>query len=273
MKRLLVPTDFSKLSRSAALYAIDLAAKWNARVMLVSVVEIEQGSSKLMNWKKLQDQMERDAAEQSEAFMKELHRFSGGVSLSYTTLIGAPIADRILSFAKENKADLIIAGTRGASGLKAAFFGSNAAALINKSSIPVIAIPGDLKYNGFDRIVLATDMESLDKEAKIVAKFAKDFDAQIDVLHVSDEQRSERSHKDLEAILIRMTGYKKISIHVITDKDITKGLNNYAREKGIDLVVMFTHELGLIERIFNTGHTRDMAFRTGAPLLTFKRQA
>lgn len=239
--------------------------------MLVSVVEIEQGSSQLMNWKKLQDRMERDTAVQSERFMKEIQGFSGGVSLSYTTLIGTPIEDKILSFAAENKVDLIIAGTRGASGLKATFFGSNTAALINKSSIPVMAIPGDIKYNGFDRIVLASDMESLDQEAKVVAKFAKQFDAQIDILHVTGEQRNPRSHRDLEDILVRMTGYKKIAIHVVAETDITMGLNKYVQEKGADLVVMFTHELGLFERLFNSGHTRDMAFRTEAPLLTFKR--
>ena len=42
MKRIVVPTDFSNLSRSAALYAIDLAAKTHARVMIVSVMFIHK---------------------------------------------------------------------------------------------------------------------------------------------------------------------------------------------------------------------------------------
>ena len=273
MKRIVVPTDFSNLSRSAALYAIDLAAKTNGRVMIVSVIEIEQGSSQLMNWKKLQDQMEKDATQASARFMKELHSYSAGVSVSYTTLMGMPIQDVILDFAKENHADLIVTGTKGASGLKAVVIGSNTAALINKSDIPVIAVPGDIKFSGFDRIVLASDMDDLDKEAKAVVKFAKDFDVQVDILHVTDVTREQKKHDELEAILRRMTGHKKLNIYVVSSDSVTTALNDYVKEHGTDLLVMFTHELGLFEKLFGKGHTREMAFQSEVPLLTFKKSA
>lgn len=271
MKRIVVPTDFSNLSRSAALYAIDLAAKTNGRVMLVSVIQMEQGPSQLMNWKKLQDQMEQDTTQNSTRFMKELHGYSAGVSISYTTLRGACIEDQVLHFAKENKADLIVTGTRGASGIKAAVLGSNTAALINKSTIPVIAVPGDMKFSGFDRIVLASDMEDLDKETKAVVKFARDFDTQIDILHVADIPREHKRHLELEAILRRMTGHKRINIHVVSSQDVVGALNAYTRQHGTDLLVMFTHELGLFEKLFGLGHTREMAFHSEVPLLAIKK--
>lgn len=271
MKRILVPTDFSNLSRSAVLYAIDLAAKANGKVMIVSVVEIQQGSSQLMNWKKLQDQMEKDVAERSDEFMRGLKSYSGGVSLSYTTLTGLPMEDKILKFAEVNKVDLIVTGTKGASGLKSIVMGSNTAALINKSSIPVIAVPGDIKFNGFDRIVLASDMKDLDKEAKAVAKFVKGFDAQIDILHVTNAEHDLRKHTDLEAILRRMTGHKKLDVHVVSNDNVIAALNKYSEERNVDLLVMFTHELGLFEKLFGKGHTREMAFQSRIPLLAFKK--
>lgn len=271
MKRIVVPTDFSNLSRSAALYAIDLAAKTNGRVMIVSVIEVEPGPSQLMNWKKLQDQMEKDVAQHSAQFMKELHGYAGGVSVSYTTLTGTPIQNKILEFADENHADLIVTGTKGASGLKAVVLGSNTAALINKANIPVIAVPGDIKFNGFDRIVLATDMADLDKEAKAVVKFSKDFDVQIDILHVSNIQHESRKHEELEAILRRMTGHKRLSIHVVSSENVVRSLNDYVQQHGVDLLVMFTHELGLFEKLFGKGHTREMAFQSEIPLLAIKK--
>jgi nucleotide-binding universal stress UspA family protein len=273
MKKIVVPTNFSNLSRSAALYAIDLAAKTGGRVMVVSVIEIEQGTSQLMNWKKLQDQMEQDTAQNSARFMKELHGYAESVSVSYTTLRGASIGEQVLNFARSNKADLIVAGTKGASGLKAVVLGSNAASIINKSTIPVIAVPGDLKFSGFDRIVLASDMSELDNEAKAVAEFAKGFDAQIDILHVSGTDAKRRKHDELEAILRRMTGHERLNIYVVADKDITHALNDYIHEHDTDLLVMFTHELGLFEKLFAKGHTRNMAFQTEIPLLAMKKPA
>lgn len=272
MKRIVVPTDFSNLSRSAALYAIDLAAKSSGRVMVVSVIEIEQGSSQLMNWKKLQDQMEKDTAQNSSRFMKGLHDYAGSVSVSYTTLMGANVTDQVLNFANKNKADLIVAGTRGASGLKAVVLGSNTATLINKSCIPVIAVPGDLKFNGFDRIVLASDMNNLDTEAKAVAQFAKGFDTQIDILHVSSVQTQGKKHDELEAILRRMTNHKRLNIFVTTNENVTTALNQYVQDHDTDLVVMFTHELKLFEKLFGKGHTRSMAFQTQVPLLAMKKE-
>lgn len=271
MKKILVPTDFSRLSRSAALYAIDLAAGMKAEVLLVSVVEMEQGSSQLLNWKKLQDQMIKDTTEQSDALMRSLRPYSSAVKLSYATLVGSPIERKILDFAKENDVDLIVAGTKGASGLKAIIMGSNTAALINRSDIPVIAVPGDLKFQGVDRIVLATDMEDLDKEVEEVVEFAKAFDAQIDILYIADVQRDQRNRKELEAILIRMSGYNKINIHVVPSDEVVAAINSFVVEHGADLLVMFTHELGVFEKLFGMGHTREMAFQSEVPLLAFKR--
>jgi nucleotide-binding universal stress UspA family protein len=271
MKKILVPTDFSKLSRSAALYAIDLAAGMKAEVMVVSVVEIEQGSSQLLNWKKLQDQMIKDTTAQADQLMGELRPYSSAVKLSYKSLFGSPIEKRILDFAADNDIDLIVAGTKGATGLKAVVLGSNTAALINRSDIPVIAVPGDVKFQGIDRIVLATDMEGLDREVKEVARFAKTFDAQIDILHIADVQREQRSRKELEAILIRMSGYERISIHVIPSDEVVATINSYVAEHGADLLVMFTHELGLFEKLFGMSRTREMAFQSQVPLLACKR--
>ena len=271
MKRILVPTDFSNLSRSAALYAIDLATRTNAKVMLVSVIEIKQGSSQLSNWKKLQDQMEKDVAERSDEFLRVLRGYAGEVKLSYTTLKGLPMEDEILRFAEINKADLIVTGTKGASGLKSIVMGSNTAALINKSTIPVIAVPGDIKFNGFDRVVLATDMQDLDKEGRTVAKFVKGFDTQIDILHVANTQHDPRKRTELEAILRRMTGHKKLDIHVVANDNVVAALNKYSEERGVDLLVMFTHQLGLYEKLFGKGHTREMAFQSQIPLLAFRK--
>lgn len=270
MKKILVPTDFSSLSRSAALYAIDMAKEVKAELALVSVIEIDHSSAKLMNWKKLQEQMTRDAEKESERFLKELQPYLSGVGLSYKTLFGSPIEKIILEYATDQAVDLIVTGTRGASGLKAAVLGSNTAALINRSQIPVLAVPGEVKFQGFDRIALATDMVDLDDRAKTVISFAKPFHSHIDVLHVTEVQRDQRLTDELQVSLKQMTGYNKIALHVVPGHDVTTTLNQYVVDHGADLLVMFTHELGLFEKLFGKGHTREMAFHSEVPLLSFK---
>lgn len=271
MKNILVPTDFSKISRSAALYAAQLAAQLGARLKIVNVLGIQQGSSQLLNWKKLQNQMERDVADQAEKFLKELQADSPKVEMSFEMVLGTPIEEKLFAYAKKNKIDLIVSGTSGAEGLKAMFLGTNSAAIINTSDVPVLIVPANMKYKGISRIVLGTDMLKLDKQVKIVASIAQGLDAQIDILHVTNHKGKRQSKTELEGILSRMSGYRKLHMEMIGDTDLTAALNNYVLEKEADLLVMFTHKLGLLEKLFGKGQTRKMSFQSKVPLMVFRQ--
>ena len=61
MKTILVLTDFSKLSKVAVSYAIGIAKKMEAKIILLSVINASSSSNTLMNWKKLEEEMVRDA--------------------------------------------------------------------------------------------------------------------------------------------------------------------------------------------------------------------
>jgi nucleotide-binding universal stress UspA family protein len=272
-KKILVPVDFSDVSRSAALYAIYIAVHLKAEVVLISIVEVMHGNSTIMNLKKLEDQMMRDADEQSSRLTKELKSGNHGVKISSVTIMGTPIEQKVLEYAADSDIDLIVMGTSGASGLKAAILGTNAAALINRSNIPVIAIPGGVKFKSINKIVLATDMVDLDKHAKEIVRFAKVFNSSIDILHVAGTYREQRPVDELQSMLVQMTGYPQLSLKVVLSDDITAAINNYVTEQRADLLVMFTHELGLFEKIFGKGQTRKMAFHTEVPLLAVKRTA
>lgn len=271
MKKILVPIDFSHLSISAAQFAVDIAKEMKSEIVLASVVHLDQGTSRLMNWRKLQAQMLKDADLQGDKFVSELRSYGPGINISYTTIPGAPLDRKVLDFATDNDVDLIVAGTKGASGLKAIVLGSNTASLINHSEVPIVAVPADARYNGFKRIVLATDLMDLDRQVRQVVKFAKVFDSQIDILHVADVRSKQHRRDELQSALIKMTGYEKIRIYILPADDVVAAINGYVVEQNADLLVMFTHELGTLEKLFRKGHTREMAHQIEVPLLSFKR--
>ncbi|CAF4578313.1 unnamed protein product [Rotaria sp. Silwood1] len=59
---------------------------------------------------------------------------------------------------EEGKFDLIIMGTKGASGLEEVLIGSNAYSVLSKSKIPVLVIPQKSEYKGFDNILYPIDL-------------------------------------------------------------------------------------------------------------------
>ncbi len=268
MKRILVPIDFSAVSRDAAEYAAQLALKLGASIELLHVVTLASSSTKLMNWKKLEDEMIRTAQENAKEF---LENFRHPVNLNYTQRSGYPTQDVIEEFVKEQGIDLIVIGTHGASGLKKTLVGSNAASVINASSVPVLAIPAGYAFKGIQNIVYATSMTNLDHEVKALAAFARNFDSLITIVHISERHSGKRDFSNLKSILGRMAAYDKLQFEVIENARIEDGVSQMVEDQKPDVLAMFTHELDTYEKIFGKGVTRNIAFEVKVPLLAYNK--
>jgi nucleotide-binding universal stress UspA family protein len=269
MKKILVPIDFSAASKNASQYAAALAMEVDAKVNLLHVNTISSSPSTLKNWKKLENEMKRTAEQGAVDLMEEI-RYP--VKIDYHLASGYPLDKVVGEFVKDNKQDLVVVGTHGASGLKKSFIGSNAAAVINTATVPVLAIPTRARFKGINHILYATSMVRLDEEIKVVARFAKKFNALITVVHVSMKNIKGRDHRNLVSILSRMAGYKQINFAAVEGEDVTDGVLKVCKEIKPDVIAMFTHELSLYEKIFGKGITRNLAFETSIPLLSFKQK-
>ncbi len=272
--KILVPTDFSNLSKVAAIYAVELAKAMKAKVILLSVISLETTSSTLLNWRKLEQAMVGLAQEEGDQLIREIKKqVKGDYSLSFKYMQGYPVESIIGKFAKANKINLIVMGTRGASGLKKVLLGSNAAAVINSSSIPVLSVPGDAVFRPVKDIVYATDIAHLKDEIKTMVKFAKPFDAAIHVLHVVPKKFAKPidMHSASEG-LVNASGYKKINFTVSRQDLVAGGVEEFVTKTKPEILAMFTHKVDLYEKLFGKSVTRHLAFHNKVPLLTFNKE-
>jgi nucleotide-binding universal stress UspA family protein len=279
MKKIVVLTDFSKQSKVAVLYAIGLAKIMEAKIILLSVINAGSSSKTLSNWKKIEDEMLKGSKADADRLISEVQTEAGEIKISYVSILGFPLADMVDKFAIKNKIDFIVMGTKGATGLRKALIGSNAAAVIDKSSIPVMVVPGKAQFDKIQKIVYASDIQNLASEIKMVAWFARFFDASIDVLHVvqgrtkKDMEELERNMASIskEEQLIKTAKYPKIQFHVLNSKDVSKAVDKFVSDQKTDLLTMFTHQLDFYERLFDKGITRKLAFHSKVPMLTFNK--
>ncbi len=280
MKTILVPTDFSRLSKVGITYAVSLAKKIDASVILLSVINASASSNTLKNWKKLEEEMVNTAQQEADQLLSEIKSQGGKVHVSYQSILGFPIADVIDEFAVKNKVDLIVMGSKGAKGLKKALLGSNATAVIDASHVPLIVVPGEADFKQIKKLVYATDMQNLQKEIRVVARFASLFDAHIHVLHVVQGESSKKNVEKVErgkfqisneAALVSETKYPKIHLHVVENKNIAEAVDTFVLDQKADLLVMFTHRLDFYEKLFGKSVTRQLAFHSKVPMLTFNK--
>ena len=269
--KILIPTDFSKLSLVAVNYAVKMAKKLSAEIVLLNVIFISAPPRAMVavKVKSIEDAMFDNAKQVSIQLINELKaEHKGKLNISYEIIKGYPVEEIVESYAIHNKVDLIIMGTKGASGLAKILIGSNAASVINNSDIPVIIVPAFARFNNIKHIVYATDVLNLNKELKMIVPFAQLFDATIHILHIGS---SKSKMKINTKTIIDNIKYSKITFHVSINDDISEGIEEYIADTKADILAMFTHDLTFFEKLFEKSVTRQMALHSRIPLLTIKK--
>ncbi|MFN4769004.1 MAG: universal stress protein [Candidatus Kapaibacterium sp.] len=144
---ILLPVDFSPCSRHAQEYAADFAARYNADLHLLYVVEplaaftAADGVEQSVYF----DVMQR-LREQSTVLMQESQRELESLGLKVSAQIreGRP-ADVITEYASQNKIDLICMSTHGRSGLNHVLLGSTTEHVLRRSHCPVFVVRCEAK--------------------------------------------------------------------------------------------------------------------------------
>lgn len=274
MMKILVPTDFSKLSRVGANYAIQLAKKIGAEVVLFHVAHFE--TPPLTHMMSIADVIKenvfQDLTDRCLQLKKELQVMAPEVSITSQVVDGGPLEDQIESYAKLHGIDWIVMGTKGASGLQKMIFGSQAYAVINKSSLPVILIPEHARFKDWENIVYASDLMHPQEELKKLIPLARLFHARIHLLHVlSPDSKQPWDVVKLQNALIQACQYEKINLQVSHHYEVMEEIDDFIADQQAELVVLFTHEFTFFEKIFKKSLTREIAFHTWVPLLSMKK--
>jgi nucleotide-binding universal stress UspA family protein len=142
-KRILVPLDGSDFSFRAAKYAINLAKLTGGEIMCIHAVVdlsyIEYMGPGILTVTRYID----EAKKQTEEWFSQVKSkaVKQDVKVTADTIFNLPsVAESIISYATEQKADLIVIGTRGRSGLKRLMLGSVASAVVAHAGCPVLVV-------------------------------------------------------------------------------------------------------------------------------------
>jgi nucleotide-binding universal stress UspA family protein len=155
-ERILVPLDGSRLSAKALPYAVEMAHRFGAGVILIRVTTPMPGvfartaAPSLMapvdpaTAEMVVDQARRAAQAEERKARRYLNRHrrgieGQGIQASIRIDAGAA-AERILAACDEEGIDLVVMATRGRGGIRRTLLGSVADRVIRESGIPVLAI-------------------------------------------------------------------------------------------------------------------------------------
>jgi len=138
MSRILVATDFSECARGAFEYGLDFARGWSAHVDLLSIVEVLPGIEFSAPFP---DPLVELRRKESERLLDELADRVKREPLEVGTHVrqGIP-SQEIVRAVVDLRADLVVVGTHGRTGLDHIMLGSTAERVIKLSPCPVLTV-------------------------------------------------------------------------------------------------------------------------------------
>lgn len=276
MKRILVPTDFSPTSERAFRFAVDIASRANGTVILNHIyTPVQSTFAGTVKTRALYNtQSETNLLKRLQRLKKKVLTNTPDVHVS--TVIGySPIVDNILGFAEHNKADLIVMGTQGVSGLKKAIIGSTAVRIIERSDIPVLLVPENFKQKEPTHIVFAADTQYTGfKALALTLALAKLYTAAVTVVHLIDpyltwEDRLKQTSESEAYIKTLQNTFNdsNLRFQFLKAPSILQTLENLNTQIPHDMMVMIRGKKSAMERIFMDSFTKNMAYATTHPLL------
>lgn len=283
MKKILFPTDFSKTTQNAWNYALDLADKLFAKVVTLhsyipkneeypkearKIVKDRKGIEHKLEW------LEYDK------FIEKLHKAVINMEVTHLEvghiLEKGEVVESILRTAIQEKADFIVMGTEGASGLFSSLTGNTTTTIIDKSPIPVLVIPHNADYHQIYKIAIALDFEKFEEDviSKAMA-YAKLFHADLHCIH-ANSSRNPLINEYLKKLQNHFAGKPNVYFKVLESKSnhSTEGvldmINKYIDKEDINMLIMRTHNRTFFEKLFSISYAKEMALHTDTPLLVFK---
>jgi nucleotide-binding universal stress UspA family protein len=143
-RRILHPTDFSSASGAAFKRAIALAKADKAQLLIVNVLAPPMPiSGEGYMPPNLYEDLEASARKYAEKKLAALQAKTRAAGMRASTLVLEGVAhEQIVRAAKSKKADLIVIGTHGRTGLAKFFLGSVASRVVAAAPCPVLTVRG-----------------------------------------------------------------------------------------------------------------------------------
>jgi nucleotide-binding universal stress UspA family protein len=188
LANILVATDFSEVSDRALEYALGIARRYDSRVFLTHVVNLDAYRTVAAEVGEVTIEKLRQSAEREFGYILESGRLRG---IRHEVIVEeGTVWPAIETLTQKHNIDLVVVGTHGAGVLKKLVIGSVAEEIFRHARLPVLtvgpAVKGEVPNEAeFKNILFATDFgPGAEREAAYAFSLAQENGARLTLLNV-----------------------------------------------------------------------------------------
>ena len=280
MKKILVPTDFSKQANIATAVAADIARKSGADLVLLHVIEEVSGGS--FNVEGEVASLQQDA-EDSLFNLKLIQKARKAlekavldptirdVNADGELRVGNPF-NAMRALIEKKKFDLVVMGTSGHTKIEEMLIGTNTEKIVRFSKVPVLTVQQKPVSNNFKKIVYATSMA---KEEEVFSRMVKRtqqiYNSNIHLVRINTPGDFQRDYvvKNQMNRFAKQLGLKNYTINVYNDMNVEEGIIRFAESIDADMIAMATHGRTGFAHVLAGSVAEDVVGHAKRPVLTF----
>jgi Universal stress protein UspA and related nucleotide-binding proteins len=275
MKRILLPTDFSKNAWNAILYATNLFKNEECDFYILNVYSVIGFASDNMLVPEIGEIAYSKVKEASEkglnktlfklSFREENPKHEFFILSRINTLIQS-----IKEVVDEKEIDMIFMGTKGATNSNDFFFGSNTVRVMEKvRNCPVMAIPTIDSYDAPKEIVFPTGFKTHYKKRELqhLIDILKLNNASLRILHVKKEEELDDIQENNRRMLVDYFTDIEHSFHYLKEVNILDGLNDFVKLRDSNMIAFINKEHGFFENLFSKPMVKELGYHSSIPVL------
>lgn len=276
MKTILLPTDFSENSWNAIVYALTFLKDSTCTFYVLHVNSLSYLDATDSPYIQTEDFVENAFTKPTKKRLRTLLKristeFPENKNHHFFTLTDYNFfVESVRNHVNEKKIDIIIMGTKGASGLKKVIIGSNAADVIKKVKCTTLVVPENATFSGLEEIAFPTDYYltyGVDL-LKPVYDILQNHNASLQVLHITS--RSEElniSQQDNKDLLMDYFNSFNADFHNLTNKNVENAIDCFVKSRNIKMIAMVAKNLNYFQRILFHSKVEEITYHSHVPFL------
>lgn len=280
MQTILVPFDFSEEAENAFQFAQQLATKSQSKLKLVHIVETPTTQSF-----STMGEMNLDSAQLNQVYMielvekrkgqlKEIEEQHQNKPYKFKTRLafGNPYAGISTEIA-DIKADLVIMGSKGTSGLEELLIGSNTEKVVRHAQCPVITVKQPADADNIKKIIFASDFS---EDSKTVIQHIRVLQellgAELSLVKINTPSFFETSRDSRQKMetFIANHGLSNTQAVIYNSTSEEEGIIEYAEEINADMIALATHGRTGFMHLLSGSIAEDVVNHAKRPVWTMK---
>jgi nucleotide-binding universal stress UspA family protein len=274
MKKILVPCDFSAPSVSAYRLALDIAQSSGGEIHLVNVIELPVlHDTVLMPVLSFEEALLQELKEKAEKqFEKLKKKYAEDFDDIILSVLYGNISIMLLQYIEEHDIDLVVMGTKGATGVREALIGSNAEKIVRRSPVPVLTVKKYQPGSEIKSIVFPTSLQEdhPDLVAKVKA-LQKFFGATLHVVYVNTPTNfmSDGVTRKRLNDFVKKYALRDVTTNIYNDRYEEAGIINFAHSIDAGLIAMGTHGRKGLAHVLSGSLAEDVVNHVDCPTWTY----